>query len=59
MYHSLLDYYAISTSYRKKLAQMCESLLLNYSFVLVLQSCSKDTKLGGFYEKNYYCFLCF
>lgn len=22
-------------------------------------SCSKDTKLGGFYEKNYYCFLCF
>ena len=26
MYHSLLDYYAISTYYGKKLAQMCEFL---------------------------------
>lgn len=24
MYHSLLDYYAISTYYGKELAQMCE-----------------------------------
>ena len=28
MYHSLLDYYAISTYYGKKLAQMCEILVI-------------------------------
>lgn len=45
MYHSLLDYYAISTYYGKKLAQMCEILVI-YITIKKGGICMADLKSG-------------